>query len=40
VLTPTLRKLERDGHGEMIVDVRAYLDSTMVMYTILRNEAR
>ncbi|HEX4250610.1 MAG TPA: nuclear transport factor 2 family protein [Pseudonocardia sp.] len=26
--------------GDMIVEVRAYLDSMMVAYTILRNEAR
>ena len=25
-------------HGEMIVEARAYLDSTMVAYTVLRNE--
>jgi ketosteroid isomerase-like protein len=26
--------------GEMIVEVRAYLDSAMVAYTILRNEPK
>jgi hypothetical protein len=26
------------GDGDSIVTVRAYLDSTMVMYTVLRNE--
>jgi hypothetical protein len=26
--------------GDVIVKVRAYLDSTMVMYVVLRNESR